>query len=382
MIVGAQIAGSDDGITGQAVNFNGALNTASDFVNTQSFQTDVSDQPFKIQNIGFITTTTTAQNADLTFNVTIQDGDGDKITQTLDATVTSSADSSTPISLSGSVVTIQSPVNNTSSVNTLSLASSTDTEKSSTQQTTTNSNSVLMGAFAAAGLAASEPLAAEDNHSSSQSVDDHALDAVGQHTEALTPVALDAVSGDDGLNIAAIASDGHSEAAPASAAVHGAGDDHAQTGIDSAASQAGAHAPAELPQGTDAPAHDSGVSAAAITAGGIAMPDAALLMAAAAAHGGVAGQAPTVDGQHNEVVGKVLADALHGGGSGPNVEALLNSLPQAADHGQAAADALASHAAGAVPNGDMGIFAGFTGGIGLHMMQQMAVHADAPPTHA
>jgi hypothetical protein len=82
------------------------------------------------------------------------------------------------------------------------------------------------------------------------------------------------------------------------------------------------------------------------------------------------------------VVGKVLADALHGGGHGPNVEALINSLPSHGDGGNAVADALASHAAGAVPNGDTGVFAGFSAGAGSHMMEQMAMHADAAPAHA
>jgi hypothetical protein len=264
-------------------------------------------------------------------------------------------------------------------MSTMSLASTSDTQQSTTQQTTTNSNNVLMGALAAAGLAASEPLAAEDNHSS-QSVDGHAVDGVAQHAETLSPVAVDAVSGDAGQNIAAMASAGHSQAAAANAGDHSDASNFSARSVDDGNAQSDGQAPSALSQGTDAPA-GHGDAPAVLTASGIAMPDAALLAAAAAAHGGVGGHAPSVDGQHNQVIGQVLADALHGGGSGPNVEALVNSLPQTADHGQAAADALASHAGGAVPNGDMGVFAGFTGAAGLHMMHQMA-HADAVPAHA
>ncbi|MEQ7873570.1 DUF5801 repeats-in-toxin domain-containing protein, partial [Sphingomonas sp. ASV193] len=106
VIVGAQIAGSDDGITGTAINFNGALGASGGSSGTQSFQTDVSDQPFKIQNIGFLTTTTTNQNADLTFNATIKDGDGDTVSQIFHATITGSADSQTPLTLAAAVTTV------------------------------------------------------------------------------------------------------------------------------------------------------------------------------------------------------------------------------------------------------------------------------------
>ena len=85
--------------------------------------------------------------------------------------------------------------------------------------------------------------------------------------------------------------------------------------------------------------------------------------------------------QHNEVVGKVLADALHGGGGETsNIETLINSLPeQDGGQGNAALDALASHGAAAVPNGDISILAGFSAGHGMHMME---MHQDAAPAHA
>ena len=106
VIVGAQIAGSDEGIIGTAINFNGALGAAGASSGTQPFFTDVSDAPFKISNIGFVTTTTTNQTAHLTFDATIQDGDGDTIHQAITADVTAAANSSTPITLGAAVTTV------------------------------------------------------------------------------------------------------------------------------------------------------------------------------------------------------------------------------------------------------------------------------------
>ena len=55
VIVGAQIAGSDEGLSGTALDFTygGVLGVAS--TGTQSFATDVNDGPFKISSIGFTT---------------------------------------------------------------------------------------------------------------------------------------------------------------------------------------------------------------------------------------------------------------------------------------------------------------------------------------
>jgi hypothetical protein len=67
--------------------------------------------------------------------------------------------------------------------------------------------------------------------------------------------------------------------------------------------------------------HDSIVSATPFAAPSIAVPSAEQLGAllAAAAHDGA---------QHNQVVGQVLAEALHGGGQGAaEIDALLSTLP-------------------------------------------------------
>ena len=68
--------------------------------------------------------------------------------------------------------------------------------------------------------------------------------------------------------------------------------------------------------------HDSIVSATPFAAPSIAVPSAEQLgaLAAAAAHDGA---------QHNQVVGQVLADALHfAGQGGPDIDALLTRLPE------------------------------------------------------
>jgi T1SS-143 domain-containing protein len=102
VIVGAQIAGSDEGITGTAIDLNSAVGAAGDSDTNNNgaldtdplgFQSDTNDGPFKISSIGFLTTSTTPQNAQLDFNVTVTDGDGDSITQAISATVTPAVDS-------------------------------------------------------------------------------------------------------------------------------------------------------------------------------------------------------------------------------------------------------------------------------------------------
>jgi len=113
VIVGAQIAGSDEGVTGTAINLNSAIGAAGDSItggafdtDPLGFQSDTNDGPFKISSIGFLTTQTTPQNAHLDFNVTVTDGDGDSITQALAVDVTTAADTSTPIALSAAVTTV------------------------------------------------------------------------------------------------------------------------------------------------------------------------------------------------------------------------------------------------------------------------------------
>ncbi|RRI03071.1 type I secretion C-terminal target domain-containing protein [Mesorhizobium tamadayense] len=77
VLVGAQITPTDEGITGTAINLNGAIGAGGASTTFQNLSSDSNDLGFKISDIGLVSTTTTAQNADLTFNVIVKDADGD-----------------------------------------------------------------------------------------------------------------------------------------------------------------------------------------------------------------------------------------------------------------------------------------------------------------
>ncbi|HEX6072762.1 MAG TPA: DUF5801 repeats-in-toxin domain-containing protein [Sphingomicrobium sp.] len=238
------------------------------------------------------------------------------------------------------------------------------------------SNAALIGAVAAAGLAAAEPLAAQGASDQSSS-GDNALDTGAQHTQAFAPVALDAASNSSTSDLLGHSEASHASAPPESSTSQADDNSSAPAALDSAGDHSDGATPAELPAGTDVPANDGGDAPAALTAAGIVMPDAGLLIAA--------DQAASVGApQHNQVVGQVLADALHGGDSS-TIDSLINSLPTQSgggDHGTSALEALASHGAAAVSNGDMGIFAGFSAMHGMNMMEHMVMHQDAAPAHA
>ena len=105
-IVGAEIVNTADGITGTGINLNPNVGASGGSSTIEAIENVVDTSPLKITNIGFLTQTTTAQSAQLTFNVTIQDGDGDTVTQSVTASVSGTADSSTPIALSAAVTTV------------------------------------------------------------------------------------------------------------------------------------------------------------------------------------------------------------------------------------------------------------------------------------
>src|SRR4029453_1017500 len=91
VIVGAQIAGSDEGIIGTGIDLNGDVGDSGGISGTPSFSTDVSDAPFKITSIGFLTTSTEDQSAQLSFDVTLEDFDGDAVTQHIDVNIGTSS---------------------------------------------------------------------------------------------------------------------------------------------------------------------------------------------------------------------------------------------------------------------------------------------------
>ncbi|MBR0792955.1 hypothetical protein JQ631_28105, partial [Bradyrhizobium manausense] len=91
-IDGAQVITSTEGLTGSGVNFNGAVGTGATGASsgTEAFGAGTVDNDVvKISDIGLITTTTTTQAADLQFNVSNVDADGDTTAATtLDVQIT------------------------------------------------------------------------------------------------------------------------------------------------------------------------------------------------------------------------------------------------------------------------------------------------------
>ncbi|MDX8450519.1 calcium-binding protein, partial [Mesorhizobium captivum] len=75
VITGMQLLTSTEGITGSGINLNKDTGDTGGSSGTEAFTSD--NDVIKFTDIGFVTTTTTAQNADLTLNVTLKDADGD-----------------------------------------------------------------------------------------------------------------------------------------------------------------------------------------------------------------------------------------------------------------------------------------------------------------
>jgi hypothetical protein len=243
-------------------------------------------------------------------------------------------------------------------------------QKTAPTQTADNSNTVLVGALAAAGLAASDSVAASTSHGDLHSNVSHFATAA-YHGQPIAPVSLD--SGNGRHFASSLLSDseaGESHAAAQAAASHvtSAAQAHGASNGDAAAHQ---QAPTTLLQGTQAPAHAE-APASQMTAAGIDMPSAHQLAQANTGN--------TAAGQH-PALGQVLAEALHGGGGNSQIDHVLAQLP---GHGgaNAALEALASHAAGAVPNGDSVLFAGFTATHTAFNMEAMVAHVDAVQAHA
>ncbi|HKX92808.1 MAG TPA: DUF5801 repeats-in-toxin domain-containing protein [Sphingomicrobium sp.] len=231
-----------------------------------------------------------------------------------------------------------------------------------------NSNAILMGALAAAGLAA-ESAAVASTHASLAATT-ALTSVVPMHSQTLAPVALDAVSGFHGADlIGASQGFGLGEAA----AFHAPTEQIAARGLTGLAGEA--HQQAEsvvFAQGTQTPTHDGGGALASIMGAVVAMPSAHQL--AGLASGGVAGA------QHNQVVSQVLADALHGGNVG-SIESMLSALPSQGG-GHSVLEALASHGGAGVSNGDSSVLAGFAAAHAGLSIESMMVHFDAAPTHA
>jgi hypothetical protein len=126
--------------------------------------------------------------------------------------------------------------------------------------------------------------------------------------------------------------------------------------------------PADLPQGTDVPVGSEPL-AAALVADGVAMPSAEQLQA-------LMGAAEA--GEHSQLVGKVLAEALAGGEAGGPVDALLDAL--AGHPGAAAGVEHLAQVAAAIDTGH-GAAAWFHAGFAAEAFgasaEALAMHPDA-----
>jgi hypothetical protein len=320
-----------------------------------------------------LTTTNLGHPLDLALGVTATDHDGDPSTGTIHLTLVPSGSSS-----AAAVNTLMATNSlSTQSTDTSHLVSSNDNDHHFHLQRAfgNGGNATVIGALAAAGLTASH--LEEGRHHVSARGEGHGPEMTPLHTAAVTSVAPQA--GGEVQTSHLIQPVGHDSG---HTMLHGArGHDvaeHARVSIGEKG-----HAVSELAHGTDAVHAGYGHGAAAqLTAAAIAMPSVQQLVAAKLApqgHEGVAGSHHVVAGHD---VGKVLADALHGGHEhGTNIDALINSLPGHAGRGDPL-EALASHGHGAVSNGHSGVFASFTSGHGAPIMEHMMMHQDAVQAHS
>jgi hypothetical protein len=308
----------------------------------------VSGDTFKFA--GFGATTESEDPFDFSVPVEIVDADGDTADGQIDVTVY--------------------PVGN---LPTLSLLSANDNQE--LQRTSTNTM-IMAGALAAAGLS-TEPLAAETRHDRADSHEDH-----GAKVDQQASLTVESKSEDNSKSVDVL---DQPVAKGSKDAANDGGPSHDDAAAHKGVSNEDAPAPSvsELSQGTDAPTQGDAHPSAPTLAPTVAMPSAEQLAAAtgelvADAKGeGVAG-----DDAGAKDVGKVLADALHGGGHGKDLDALINAVSGHDKGAQNAHEALASHGSGDVSNGDIAVLAGYHAMQGPDMMTQMTMHQDAAPAHA
>jgi hypothetical protein len=332
---------------------------------------DVQDVTGKFDlGIFALTTTNLGNPIDLSLGVTATDHDGDTSTGTIGVSLI-------PASSSSSAAVIHSALAasslSTSSTDTSHLVSTNDNHRTFEEHRA--ANYALLGAVAAAGLAASHQVAAETIHVPSFGAHSGPIMAPqvqlspqfmvrdgGTHDASVQPTHI--VAPDHLMTTTHLSSS-------TNGALHGlAGQDHG-----------GHQSVTQLLAATEG--HVMSHGPAPLTSSAIAIPPAQLL----AAHmgggtGGVEGAQAVATGVHSGgVVARVLADALAGGhGHGPNIDALLhNATGHGHGNAQDALANLASHGSDSVSNGHSGVFAGFhSAPIMEHMM---VIHQDAPAQH-
>jgi hypothetical protein len=386
--VGTAWASPEDGILVRDANHNGAVDNASEFVFGHDGVTDLQALAgFDSNHDGQLS----SADADFGSFAVWQDGNSNgqvdpgelsSLTARGIASVSLSTDGVSYTAANGEVdvVGTGSFARTDGSIGSLADAifqtGSRDSSESLRSSSALGTNAALIAALAAAGLEAQDRAVAGHAfaHEAGSSQDSAPL-----HTAAFAPIAEEAGASIASSHLAQPEMQSHAMDATPRGGSHFHDMVQQMQGVSHGEGRELSGA-TELLHGSEVPAHGGAQHATAVTAAGIAMPSAAQLAAAAGAHADGAKAAAADGAQHNAVVGKVLADSLHGGeGHGPNIDALL-----AAHTGHSGApdliEALASHGAGGVPYGHSG---GSSAIAMAHSMFSMAMmhHDAAPPAH-
>ncbi|HEX5238649.1 MAG TPA: hypothetical protein VFW39_09320, partial [Sphingomicrobium sp.] len=310
-------------------------------------------------------------------SMTFTDGDNDSVTgaTTIEVSNSGSVTTTTPNALvQQNSITTQDVAH--TALNTSSLMASNDNLEQQGQRVfSVGQNAALMGALAAAGLDA-EHLTMDGHHLAFNLGDQ--LGKMPLATASIgsaTPLSAGSEQALHSIQPMPVVQS--LEAAQHSSPIHDMVESAHPLG--SAASAQPVTMTQLLHGSTGGTGHATATNLGSMTAPAVVMPSAQQL--AAATHGSplpvnsVAGNSA----QHDEVVSKVLADALHGGqGQGPNVDMLLHSLPTHAAGANGALQALATHAASFVSIEHMAMMGPY-GGHQSALTVDMVMHQDAPP---
>lgn len=361
VIVGAQLLSSTEGVSGSGLALNGTTGAGGGSTTTQLFgnvdnaTTDATNDQdvVKISDIGITQVVTTPQSLLLDFTVNLTDSDGDTVIQHLLVNPPPPA-----VMAAATMEFSQEPANDTFSMSLLS----TESADSQLQKTAANNNSgVIAAAVAAAGLASSQ--AAAQSETSATESDAATFDAgqgkpakfIANDNDGVADTGRSLmsnesrVSADDGEEVSSFATF----------------DTQSTAQLDETSSTQ--DAPTELLAGTDAA--DGNGAAASMVAPMIVMPSAEALEAMGNGQSG---------GQHNTVVGKVIAEALEGGGGGGQIDGLLAGLAGGGNGGNPVLDALAIQNGGAVSGWDMGNGGSFQADLLVKVVAEaMMLHHDA-----
>jgi hypothetical protein len=322
-------------------------------------------------------TTNFGNPVNLSYDLQIQDADGDTVAlpKAINITLNPSGQQAQTQTVQHTMMVSSTPLS--SSTSTSHLGTTNDNHPLDTRAFAVGQNTTLMAALAAAGLETEHSRLGVGTGAASTA---HVQQPATFHAAAVTANAVEASHAAAPSHIIQPAVTTEATHAPASAShlvqellqgVHpvSSGDAHHAAPM------------TELLHGTGHVHATAANAAAAVTAAVVAMPSAQQLAAAMGAHSGAEPQTVAADGaQHEQVVGKVLVDALHGGDShAASVDTLLNGLPgHSGPHDSL--EALASHGLAAVSFGHTGYGTPY-GHAHAMLTVEMAMHAHAAPAH-